>query len=167
MLEKIKSVTPKQWLFIGAGIGALFVVYKLAVKGGIKIGPGVQTDVDNNAMAPEAGAPSYINYNTGNYSATPLPTSTVSTPSQDHAAAFGCCDDKCAQSSQLATGDAYTSLSQLLTYYQNTNPVYLQLYQEQLKTYSAYFASGQSYSKGGVAIGVAADTGTTHKSAIY
>ena len=118
---------------------------------------------------PEAqgGAPSYINYNTYDLADT-IPRSAGSDVSPDvsNTSGNGCGCDRaggyCTGTSPLTDGSAFSSVNQLIQYYQNTNPTYVELQKVQLQRYAALFASGETYSRGAVNMnvaGVVPDTG--------
>lgn len=155
MENPFKNFTTKDWLYVGGAVASIAALYFVLGGGKVSIPSGTQTDVNNPAGAAD-GTPNYMNYNTGSVDSSPIPLPGGADMSPDPEKC--CCNDggNCAQASALATGNTFGGVDALINYYQNTNPVYVQLQKTMLKQYAAYFATGESYSKGGIPLGVAA-----------
>lgn len=176
--------TSRDWLYVAGAFASLVALYFVLRPGTgpITQGDGTTTDIDQSAAVPSDG-PGYTNYNypppaTQNLQSVPvntppatyapitdpdmsalpqsayvpLPSGADTAPDQS---AGCCCQTACNMASPLATGDGVSpDLNALLTYYQNTNPIYVELQQAQMQRYAAYFATGEAYSTGGVPLGV-------------
>lgn len=154
----IPKITSRDWLYIGGAVASIVALVGFVIvqkRGLVQITTPTTSDVPQNA-SPVGNTPNYINYNTGYYNAPPIASGSDMAPNVEGTSACGCNMD-CAGSSPLATNQGtYSSLTSLLQYYQNTNPVYVQLVQAQTQRYAAYFATGETYSRGGTPIGVSA-----------
>ncbi len=163
MENPFKNFSQKDWLYVGGAVASivalgLFITYQRK----ISVPSGTQSDIPNNALP--AGVPAtaanYLNYNTPDYAAPPIPSGADIAPDVSNTSCNGCGCDRagnsqgCTGPSPLSTGDTFSGLDSLLTYYQNTNPVYVELQKVQLAKYSALFATGESYSRGGTPLGV-------------
>lgn len=147
MLNALKKVSPKEWLYIGGAVASLAAIAWIAGQQ-VHPGPGVHTDAPDNAALPLAPSPGYTSYNV--QPITPVPLANAS-PDSTPAGAGGCgCPTAygCAGPSQLDTGNAYTDTGQLLDFFKQTNPNYANLYATQLGVYDEYFAAGQMYNDG-------------------
>lgn len=149
MNEFFKKFTSKDALYVA---GALASLIALAYVFGKKTytTDGTISDTPNPAVASPSGAtissPGYTTYNMP-----PLVAQPLVPPGDTPAGQNGCgCPSAygCAGASQLDTGDAYTNVSQLLDFYKETNPFYLEAQQAQLNTYASYFATAQTYNSG-------------------
>lgn len=154
----IPKVTNRDWVYIGGAVASIVALAAFVIiqkRSNVSVSTPTTSDIPNPGT-PVGNTPNYINYNTGYYNAPPIQTGSDLSPNTEGTSACGCNMD-CAGPSPLATNQGtYSSLTSLLTYYQNTNPVYLQMVQAQTQRYAAYFAAGETYSHGGTPIGVSA-----------
>lgn len=162
MENPLKKFSQKDWVYIGgavASIAALILFIAWQNKGKIAIPSGAITDAQNSGSATpmEPQPVSYLNTNVQDM-ADILPTPAGADVAPDTSGTShcgGCCDKAgssmgyCTGPSPLTTGDTFSSVDKLIQYYQNTNPIYVQLQQLQLQKYAALFASGESYMRGG------------------
>lgn len=148
MTNPFENIKPKDWLYVAGAFASLVALYLAFGRGRVSAGDGTITDVPNSE--PAGAAPNYLSYNMAPYNAPILQSGADVAPNP----AQCCCDQQCNSASPLADGSA---IGDLLTFYQNINPQYTELQKVQLERYSAYFATGESYSKGGVALGVNGD----------
>ncbi len=140
----------KEWLYVAGAFASLLALYMVYRGQGTALPSGTITDVPNTQSG---DLPNYMSFNAVPWDAPVIPLPAGSDVAPDTTA--GCCNE-CNNSDPLATGDAFSSVNQLLTYYQNTNPNYVALQAVQLQRYAALFASGESYSRGGTPLGVEA-----------
>jgi hypothetical protein len=161
MANPFAKFTTRDWLYVGGAVASIVALMAyLYHDNTVAIPGGVQTDVQNNTGAGSPGwnGVNYLNYNTGGPSL-PVPEGADTAPSNEAGCCCGTQRSECAGQSSLATGDTFGGLNDLLTYYQNTNPTYVELQKVQMQQYADYFAAGQTYSQGGVAIGVSGPIG--------
>lgn len=148
----------------GAGASIVALILFIAYQKKVAIPSGTITDAQNNVV-PGASPISPVNYINQNVPdmADPTPIASGADTSPDTSGTShcgGCCDTAgssggyCTGPSPLSTGNTYSSIDKLLNYYQNTNPVYVQLQELQLQKYAELFATGQSYNRGGIDVGV-------------
>lgn len=156
MANPFENIKAKDWLYVAGAFASIFALYMVLGRGKISAGDGTLTDVPNTP--PADAPPNYLSYNVAPYNAPPLQTGADVSPNPSQC----CCDQQCNSASPLATGD---SLATLTEFYRDINPQYAALQNIQLQRYAAYFATGESYSKGGVALGVSPDAVTTGGSA--
>lgn len=168
MENPLKNWSQKDWLYAGGAVASIvalvaFAVYQNGQK--VAVPSGTVTDMQNGAMGvPQTLAPiSYVNQNVPDL-ADALPTQSGADTAPDTSGTSkcgGCCDKagssmgNCTGPSPLTTGNTFSSLDHLIDYYQTTNPNYVALQELQLQKYAALFASGESYSRGGINVGVA------------
>lgn len=157
MENPFKGLTKRDALYIAGGVASL-IALAIAL-GGFKnrlaAGSGAITDAPQDASVGVGGfsSPGYSNYNMPPITPVQLGPSPDDNPNAD----CGCQSPTmmgCAGPSQLDDGSANMPLSQLLSFYQSINPVFQQAQQAQLQTYAAYFAEGESYSKGGTPVAI-------------
>lgn len=156
MENPFKNFNRKDWLYVGGAVASLVAVaYLISRTTSIAIPPGAHTDVQNDPTAslPGGSSPGYTNYNTGSWGSPPIMAGSDTTAPPPQVAGCGCESD-CAGGNPLGTGSTFGGLDALLTYYQNTNPNYVALQEANLQQYAAYFATGETYARGGVTVGV-------------
>jgi hypothetical protein len=156
MENPFAKFSSKDWLYVGGAVASIVaLVAFIAVQKRVQIGP--QTTSDALNVAPSAldgdGGVNYINYNMGAENAPPIQTGSDLAPDTSNTSC-SCANNDCAGPSPLSTGDTFGGLDQLLQFYQNTNPVYLQLQEVGMQRYAALFAEGETYATGGTALGV-------------
>lgn len=170
MENPFAKFTTRDWLYVGGAVASIVAliafIYKTQNAGAsVVTAPGTLTDETQPAvgyaqpglLSDAAPLPNYLTYNMGNPSAPavmPSPTPAGADMSPNPEGRSCCCpqNNDCAGNSALATGDTFGSLDDLLTYYQNTNPNYVELQKVQMQEYASYFATGQSYSRGAVTL---------------
>jgi hypothetical protein len=164
MENPFKNWTQKDWLYAGGATASVIaLIWFAASQRQIAIPSGTVTDVQN-AQTPTimsgVSPANYINYNTYDTAdVVPVAAGADTAPNVTGTSGCGGCCDKagsgCTGPSALSTGDTYSSVNDLISYYQNTNPVYVELQKVQLAKYAALFSTGESYSRGGQNVGVA------------
>lgn len=156
------SEKDKKTLMIGAlialAVGALFFLLQRNSLASTQAPEDTITDAPVPTGANPADPTFYTNYNLQPLDPEPLSPATGNTApagsSDNGHCGCGCGGtNSCFGGSQLDTGQAYTSLSQYLTYLQNTNPNYVALYQAQMQQYAALFVQGTSYSQATAILG--------------
>jgi hypothetical protein len=162
MENPFKSWTQKDWLYAGGAVASVIALVWFAMsQKQTAIPSGVVTDAQN-LQTPAAGsnAPNYVNYNTYDVAdVIPRASGSDVAPDVSNTSGSGCGCDRagnsyCAQASPLSTGNTYSSVDALISYYQNTNPTYVELQKVQLQRYAALFATGETYAQGGQDLGV-------------
>lgn len=148
MTNPFENIKPKDWLYVAGAFASIVALYFAFGRGGVSGGTNAVTDVPNSE--PVGAAPNYMTYNMSPYDAPVLQSGADVAPNP----AQCCCDAQCNSASPLADGSAIGSL---LDFYKQINPQYTELQKVQLQRYAAYFATGESYSKGGIALGVSGD----------
>lgn len=156
------SEKDKKTLLIGGlialAVGTLFFMLQRQTLATTQAPEEALTDAPVAAGASPADPTFYTNYNLQPLDPEPLTPATGNTaPAGSGNGNCGCgCGgtNSCFGGSQLDTGQAYTSLSQYLTYLQDTNPNYVALYAAQMQQYAALFVTGTNYSTAGQASGI-------------
>jgi len=162
MENPLKSFSQKDWIYLGGAIASvvalgLFVTYSNKSK--TLIPSGTVTDTPNVQATPEL---SYINTNMPDLNEiVPTAIGADTAPNTTNTSTCGGCCDRagnsngyCTGTSGLSTGQTFSDTQALINYYQNTNPIYVQLQAVQLAKYAALFATGEEYSKGGTPLRV-------------
>jgi len=160
MKNPFDNLSQKEVLYIAGAAASLIALAFVFSSGKIKLGgttvPGAVSDAPAGGLADGGGYnPGYTNYNFGPIN--PQPLADGSAPENSPAGHCGCFAPSlygCAGPSQLADGTASSDLNNYLNYLRDINPNYQQLYKTQLQSYAAYFAAGEKYSSGAVAISV-------------
>ena len=166
MENPFKSWTQKDWLYVGGAVASIVALFLfIAYQKKTAIPSGTITDAQNQVVpgAQPLSPVSYLNQNVPDMSdIVPQPAGADTSPNTEGTSGCGGCCDKagssggyCTGPSPLVTGNTYSSVDRLIDYYQNTNPVYVQLQELQLAKYAALFATGESYTRGLNQIGVA------------
>lgn len=140
-------------ILVGAIVVGGIVLGILSRNSFASLGPGVVTDQQSEGdeipgSGGAGGNGGYTNYNTQPIVPQPLlPADTTGGDTAAQAGAGCCCTDNnpCFAGSPLDTGNTFSDLNSLLTYYQNTNPNYVALVQAQQKEYAGMFIAGSSY----------------------
>jgi hypothetical protein len=165
MENPFKSWTQKDWLYVGGAVASivaliLFIAYqkRTAIPGG------TITDAQNTVVpgAQPLSPVNYVNQNVPDMAdVVPIAAGADTSPNTEGTSGCGGCCDKagnsggyCTGPSPLSTGNnTYSTVDRLIDYYQNTNPVYVQLQELQLQKYATLFATGESYTRGGIKVG--------------
>ncbi len=158
MKNPFANLSQKEVLYIAGAAASLLALAFVFSRGKINLGgttvPGAVSDAPAGGLSSDGGYnPGYTNYNYGPIN--PQPLADGSAPENSPAGSCGCFSPSlygCAGPSQLADGTASSDLNNYLNYLRDINPNYKQLYATQLQSYAAYFAAGEKYSNGVVAI---------------
>lgn len=157
MENPFAKFSQKDWLYVAGAVASIVAlgVFIATSKGKTLFGSPTISDAVQSGTPGDVGSGggvNYVNYNMGAADAPPISVGADLTPNPEGACCGGNTD--CAGSSPLATGDTFGGLSQLLQYYQNTNPIYLQLQEVGMQRYAALFAQGETYAAGATPLAV-------------
>lgn len=147
MTNPFEKLTKKDWLYIAGAVAslvALWLIFFWKKTGDVLLPPDATSDQSVN---PVSLPPGYTNYNIQPILPEPLPGTN---PGDTPAGGCGCaCPSAlgCAGTSMLDTGNAYTSLSDLIGYYQSLNSNFANMY----SSLTAPYAFGYAYN-GAVAV---------------
>lgn len=158
MENPLKSMSQKDWLYVGGAVASIVALIAfIAYQKRVNVQSGTQSDIPNAVVATGAN---YLNTNVPDLGQPPIQAGADTAPNVQNTSCSGCeCagpsqSQFCTGTSPLSSGNTFSSTDALIQYYQNTNPIYVQLQQVQLQKYAALFATGESYSKGGTPLGV-------------
>lgn len=143
MTNPFEKLTKKDWLYISGAVASLIALWLIFFwkkpNGSVILPPDATSDT---TTAPPTFGPGYTNYNIQPLVPEPL---SGTNPGDVSAGPCGCsCPSAlgCAGTSMLDTGNAYTSLTDLIGYYQSLNPNFASMY----SNLTAPYAYGYTYS---------------------